>query len=110
MIIGEDLFEGHSWTVGVVLLSTVGVGLLSCVCAVFDPHLPTGHVHVTRGCTAAKRHDFEKHAKRDHQPRERDDVDSLTVFWRSAGAAGDVERAEVVSEVGTVLAARCQHE
>ena len=24
----------------------------------------------TRGCTAAKRHDFEKHAKRYHQPRE----------------------------------------
>ena len=33
---------------GVVLLVTVGVGLLSCVCAVFDPHLPTGNVHVGR--------------------------------------------------------------
>ena len=33
---------------GVVLLVTFGVGLLSCVCAVFDPHLPTGNVHVTR--------------------------------------------------------------
>ena len=32
---------------GVVLLVTVGVRLLSCVCAVFDPHLPTGNVHVT---------------------------------------------------------------
>ena len=38
----------HSWTMGVVLLVTVGVGLLSCACAVFDPHLPTGNVHVTR--------------------------------------------------------------
>ena len=30
-IIGEDLIEGHSWTIGVVLLVTVGVGLLSWV-------------------------------------------------------------------------------
>ena len=48
VIIGEDLFEGHSWTTGVVLLITVGVGPLSCVCAVFNPHLPTGSVHATR--------------------------------------------------------------
>ena len=46
--IGEDLIVVHSWTMGVVLLVTVGVGLLSCACAVFDPHLPTGNVHVTR--------------------------------------------------------------
>ena len=46
--VGEDLIEGHSWTMGVVLLVTVGVGLLSCVCAVFDPHLPNGNVQVTR--------------------------------------------------------------
>ena len=39
----------------------------------------------TRGCTAAERHEFEKHAKRYHQPRERDDLESLVVFWRSAG-------------------------
>ena len=32
VIIGEDLMEGHSWPMGVVLLVTVGVGLLSCVC------------------------------------------------------------------------------
>ena len=44
----EELFEGHSWTTGVVLLVTVEVGLLSCVCAVFDRHLPTGNVYVTR--------------------------------------------------------------
>ena len=47
LIIWEDLFKGHSWTMGVVVRVTVGVGLLSCVCAVFDLHLPTGHVHVT---------------------------------------------------------------
>ena len=46
-IIGEELIDSHSWTIGVVLLITVGVGLLRCVCAVFDPHLPTGSVHVT---------------------------------------------------------------
>ena len=32
VIIVEDLFEGHRWTVGVVLPVTVGVGLPSCVC------------------------------------------------------------------------------
>ena len=34
--IGEDLLKGHSWTtgVGVVLLITVGVGLLGCVCCI----------------------------------------------------------------------------
>ena len=46
--VGEGLFEGHRWTMGVVLLVTVGVGLLGCFCAVFDPHLPTGNVHVKR--------------------------------------------------------------
>ena len=51
----------------------------------------------TRGCTTAKRHDFEKHAKRDHQTREREDAESLMVFWRSAVAAdGDVELHSVV--------------
>ena len=30
--IGEDWFEGYSWTMGVVLLTTVGLGLHSCVC------------------------------------------------------------------------------
>ena len=37
---------------------------------------------------AAKRHDFEQHAKQYHQPREREDLESLTVFRRSAVAAG----------------------
>ena len=48
MTIGEDFFEGHSWTTGVVLLITVGVGLLSRVYAVYDPHMPTVNVQVTR--------------------------------------------------------------
>ena len=30
----EDLFEGHSWTTRVVLLDTVGVALLCCLCCV----------------------------------------------------------------------------
>ena len=84
---------------GVVLLDTVGVGMLCCVGAFFDLHLPTGNAHVTGrigGCTAAKRHDFEKHANQDHQPPEREDVEPLKVFWRSAGAADGVEQAEFV--------------
>ena len=41
VIIGEDLIEGHSGTMGVVLRVTIGVGLLSCVGDIFDLHLPT---------------------------------------------------------------------
>ena len=100
VIIGEDLIEGQSWTMGVVLLVTVGVGLLSCARAVFDPHLPAGNVRVAREPDDDFRH-FNV-TKRD--------VHSLTVFWKSAGAADDVEHAEFVWEVGTVLVARCQHE
>ena len=48
VIIGKDLIEGQSWTMGVALLVTAGVVLLSCPRAVFDPHLPTGSVHLTR--------------------------------------------------------------
>ena len=100
VIIGEDLIEGHSWTTGVVLLVPVGVGLHGCVCAVFDPHLPTGNVHVTReepevawqprGTTLrSMRNEIINHSSATKK-----DVDSLTVFWRSAWAADDVEHAE----------------
>ena len=41
VMIGEDLIEGHSWTIGVVLLFTVGLVLLSCACVVHYLHLPT---------------------------------------------------------------------
>ena len=34
VIIGEDLIEGQSWTTGVVVLVTVGVGLLRCACCI----------------------------------------------------------------------------
>ena len=47
VVIGEDPIEGQSWLMGVVLLVTVGVVLLNCVFAVCNPHLPSGHVHVT---------------------------------------------------------------
>ena len=47
VIIGEDLIEGQSWTIGVVLLVTIGVVLLSGACIVHDSHLPTGRT-VTR--------------------------------------------------------------
>ena len=35
VIIGEDLMEGQSWTIGVVLLVVLGVVLLSCACMLF---------------------------------------------------------------------------
>ena len=37
-------------------------------------------------------------------------MDSLMVFWKSAGTAAGVEHAEFVWEAGTVLAAHCHHE
>ena len=87
---GEDLFEGHSWTMSVVLLVTVRVGLLSRVCAVFDPVLPTGNV--TREPEVAKQL-------------------SCMVIWRSAGAADrDVECTVWSRYIGTVIAAHCHHE
>ena len=36
VIIGEDPIEGHSWKIGVALLDRVGVGLLSCVGAIYS--------------------------------------------------------------------------
>ena len=33
-IVAEDFLEGHSWTTGVVLHITIGVGLLSCMCCI----------------------------------------------------------------------------
>ena len=47
VIIGEDLREGQGWLIGVVLLVTLGVILLSCACTVHSSHLPTGRT-VTR--------------------------------------------------------------
>ena len=47
--IGEELFEGYSWTLGVLLNTTVGVGLLSCVCVLCSTRIcQVGNVHVTR--------------------------------------------------------------
>ena len=107
--IGEDLFEGYSWTMGVVLLTTVGVGLLSCVCCVRSAPVnwKCTRDKKTRSCTTAKRRDFEKHANQDHQLREREDVESLMVLWRSAVAADGVECTVWSRYTGTVLAARC---
>ena len=54
MIIGEDLSEGRSWTIGVFLLVTVGMVLLCWTLKKCDER--------TRGCKAAELHDFEKRA------------------------------------------------
>ena len=35
-LITGDVFEGHSWTMGVALRVTVGVGLLRCVCVLYS--------------------------------------------------------------------------
>ena len=110
-ITGEDLSEGHSWTLGVVLLDTVGVGLLSCVCVVFDLHLPTRNVNVTREPKVAWQ-------TRDPTLRSvRIKIINKPKIWslsRCSGdqmeAADDVEQAEFVWHVGAVLAVHCHHE
>ena len=83
VIIGENLFEGHSWTIGVVSLVTVGMVLLSCASVVLDPHLPTGNVYVTREPQVARKPSgmtFEKHANKDHRPRK---VRAGSLSWYS---------------------------
>ena len=73
--------RGQGWTMGVVLLITVGVVLLGFVFAVFVSHLPTGNVHVTREAAIAKQ-------RRCMSPRamQDDDLDR----GRGAGGHGDV--------------------
>ena len=92
VIMGEDLIGGQSWTMGVVLLVTVGVGPFGCACVVCGPHLPTGKCDEgTRGCNATELRDSENRER--HRPRGREEVDSLMVFWRSVVAADDGEHA-----------------
>ena len=93
VIVGEDLIEGQSWTMGVVLLVTVGVVLLCCARAVFDEHLPTENVHVTREPAIVKqRRCMSLRAIQDddldHLSVAKRDVDSFTVLLKSVGAAG----------------------
>ena len=114
VIMGEDLMEGQSWTMGVVLLVTVGVILPSCARAVFDPDLPTGNVHETREPAIAKQRSCTSRRAMqdddlDHLNVTERDVDSLMVFWRSAEAADGVEHVEFVwgswySSCGTLQA------
>ena len=84
------------------------------MCAVFDPHLPTGNVHVKREPEVARqprgmtlrnmRNDIINHAKRE-------DLESLMIFLRSAMVAdGDVDGTVWSRYTGTVLAAQCHHE
>ena len=72
-ILIEDLSEGQSWSLGVVMLITVGVVLLSCEFAVVVSHLPTGNVHVTREPAIAKQCSMSPRAMQD------DDFDHLNV-------------------------------
>ena len=94
---------------GVVLLTAVGVGLLCCVCCVRSAlvNWKCTSDKKTRGCKTAKRYDFENHVNRDHQPRERKDVESLMVFWRLAVAADGLECTVWSRYIGTVIAAHC---
>ena len=80
--------------------------LLSCVCAVFEPaNKKCTSDKRTRGHTTAKRHNFEKHAQQDHQPREKGNVEFLMVLWRSTVA---VECTVLSRYTGQAIAAHCQ--
>ena len=86
ILIGEDLSEGQGWILGVVLLITVGVVLLSCVFAVIVSHLPTGNAHVTREPAMAKQCSMSPRAMQD------DDLDDLNVTgstWILSWYCGD---------------------
>ena len=106
VIIGEDLSLAQSWTIGVVLLVTVGVVLLSCACVVGCSHLPTGRTVIREpevewlpSCMTLRsmRAEIINHV--------RENVESLMVFWRSAvGADVDVECAVFSRYTGTVFA------
>ena len=108
VIIGEHLIDGHSWTMGVVLLVTVGVGTAQ-LCVLYSIRTcQLGNVpevaRQPRGITlTSTRTKIINHSKRE-------DVESLKVFWRSTGAADDVEQAEFAWQVGSVIAAHCHHE
>ena len=96
-----------------MLLITVGVRLLSCVCCIQSAlaNVKCTSDKRTRSYTTAKRHDFEKHSKRDHRRRERENVESLMVLWRSAVAADDGDVGTVLSRyAGMVVAVVCHHE
>ena len=80
---GEDLSEGQSWILGVVLLITVGVVLLCCACAVIVSHLL---VHVTREPAIAKQCSMSPRAMQD------DDLDHSNVIestWILSWYSGD---------------------
>ena len=98
---------------GVVLLTTVGVGLLRCVCAVFDPHLSTGNVHVTREPEVARQPSGMilriMRVKIISNAKER----TWSLSWFSGDLAVAADRVECTvwsRYIGTVLAARSWHE
>ena len=67
----------------------------------------------TRGCNAAKPHDFEKHASQDHQPRERERERTWSLSRYSGCELGQLMvtvKCTVLSRyTGTVLAVHCHH-
>ena len=73
ILVGEDLIEGQSWTLGVVLFITVGVVLLSCVFAVIVSHLSIGNPHATREPAIAEQCSMSPRAMQD------DDLHHLNV-------------------------------
>ena len=113
LLIGEDLIESQSWTMGVVLLITVGAVLLSCACAVFDLHFPTGTLQVTSEPAIAM--EWSCTSPRAMQDDDVDHVNERTwiLSWYSGNQLWQLmvfNTAEFVWEVGTVLAAHCHHE
>ena len=98
---------------GVVLLFTVGVVLISCACAVSVLHLPTGIVHVTREPVIAKQGSCM--SPRTMQNDSLDHVKERT--WILSRHSGNQLGQLMVPKMRSlcvgicaVLAAHCQHE
>ena len=87
---GATIEEG--WLMDVVLLVTVGVVLLSCAGTVFVFHPPTGNAHMMREPLITKQESCLtlRSMRAETINHRRENVESLTVFCRSATAADGV--------------------
>ena len=111
VIIGEDLIEGQSWTIGVVLLVTVGVVLPGCACIVCYSHLPT-EGYATREPEVA-----EQQSVMSPRSMRADNIDHVKErTWILSWCSGDqlwqlmmLNTRSFLWEAGTVLAAHCHH-
>ena len=108
--IGEDLFGVSQLDDGCCVARHRWDGTAPlCVCAVFDPHLLTGNVHVTREPEVVRQpsgmalRSIINHAK----------GRTCSLSWSSGDQLGqlmEIEGTVLSTETGTVIAPHCHHE